>query len=228
MFRLGLATEGLCFEIQQSVVPVGGSRLKTLMVQCGKLLRDSVNWLEPSVITLPPALRQYCAAVRSLAPETCQTLLPLSQKSGAVFFYEQLRKNSIFVPLNTPGTGCLDTREERLTNILFNRGLIVLAPLVYDGGAGGESRGLRLLRRGRCVGPSLFLNSTLGYSSLTPPALMRELSEMGPLQATRVEVEGGLLLLLLLLPGSDYKADHTLLFLLRATLSVPLRDFYRS
>lgn len=45
---------------------------------------------------------------------------------------------------------------------------------------------------------------------------------MGPLQATRVEAEGGGV------SYSDYKADHTLVFLLRTMLSVRLRDFYHS
>lgn len=122
------------------------------------------------------------------------------------------------------------SRPFRRTDHLFNRGpivlpLAVLAPLMYSGGAGSDSRGLRLSRRGSLCKPlSLFRHSTPRVTgSLSPPALTRELSGMGPPQAARVEEAGagGLLLHCL---RSDYKADHicAFLFLLCTQPSVQL------
>lgn len=57
----------------------------------------------------------------------------------------------------------------------------MLAPLMYSGGAGVIRRASDCREGGHCVGFSLFRHSTPRVTgSLSPPALTRGLSEMGP------------------------------------------------
>lgn len=76
--------------------------------------------------------------------------------------------------------------------------LAVLAPLMCGGGVGSDSRGLSLSRRGSLCRPlSVSPHRSKGYRQ----PLTRELQEMGPLQAARVEaeVQGDLLLYCLII-----------------------------